>query len=328
MTIYELQQRAAALRSKTQTASITPEEVGGLHVDTLAYLAEFEREASGLGIRKVYRTKVEMEADITPIGTNGKTLQYGQLVCIYNEADNTNVNNGDIYAYQKPGWLRVGNISHINKLLLKINKEEEARKKEFDGLNSLIARGLTVRFDGFLDDAEISQISASNVDGVYYISSKKMFAGKSGRNYVNNWIGADMYLNEVRTEILKDKIYLCANSIYFWDSTVGELVKVGAGAGIGLQIVSHSTSENSFVLTPGVLHVWPIMQHLTLTFAKAEDGFVGEYCFQFTCPSDADTTLGLPAGIKWYGGKVVVPEAGKTYQASVVNNVIIMGGAE
>ena len=442
MTIYELQQRAVALRSKTQTASITPDEVGGLHVDTLAYIAEFERETNGLGIRKVYRTKAEMEADTTPIGTNGKTLQYGQLVCIYNEADNTNVNNGDIYAYQKPGWLRVGNISHINKLLLKINKEEEARKKqfddlnsliargltvrfngflddaeishisasnvdgvyyisskkmfagksgnryvnnwtgadmylnddrtaicedkvyllgadvyawnknvgtlenitvtlqkslaeesktrkkEFDGLNSLIARGLTIRFNGFLDDAEISQISASNVDGVYYISSKKMFAGKSGRNYVNNWIGADMYLNEVRTEILKDKIYLCANSIYFWDSTVGELVKVGAGAGIGLQIVSHSTSENSFVLTPGVLHVWPIMQHLTLTFAKAEDGFVGEYCFQFTCPDDAGATLELPAGIKWYGGKVVVPEASKTYQASVVNNVIIMGGAE
>ena len=499
MTIYELQQRAVALRSKTQTASITPDEVGGLHVDTLAYIAEFERETNGLGIRKVYRTKAEMEADTTPIGTNGKTLQYGQLVCIYNEADNTNVNNGDIYAYQKPGWLRVGNISHINKLLLKINKEEEARKKQFDDLNSLIARGLTVRFNGILDDAEISDISVSNIDGVYYISSKKIFAGKSGGNYVGNWTGADMYLNDDRTAILKDKVYLlgatafawsdevqalvdvtgkvkalvtaqgerittlqgylstlqgslstlqqsvtseatereeadkeiekkiekakkevkdeantsadlafvyslnrasasfegfvdnvslagtfdktitpevyfdrirktfvgkdnggvyillydlegdiktavnaapfiiggkivkdkiykCKDKLYCWDDAANNLVQMGNDG--GLKIVMHNADEHTFVLTPDALHVWPEVTQLHLTFAAAEDGYVGEYAFQFTCPEDAGTTLELPAGIKWYGGKVVVPEAGKTYQASVVNDVIIMGGAD
>ena len=578
MTIYELQQRAVALRSKTQTASITPVEVGGLHVDTLSYLAEFEREASGLGIRKVYLTKAEMEADTSPVSTNGKTLQYSQLVCIYNEADNTNVNNGDIYAFQKPGWLRVGNISNINKLLLKIDKEEEARKKQFDDLNglitrgltvrfngilddaeishisvsdidgvyyisskkmfagksgnryvnnwtgadmylnddrtaicedkvyllgadvyawnknvgtlenitvtlqkslaeesktrkkqfddlnSLIARGLTVRFNGFLDDAEISHISVSNIDGVYYISSKKMFAGKSGNRYVNNWTGADMYLNDDRTaicedkvyllgadvyawnknvgtlesitvtlqkslaeesktrkkefdhlddkiddldkdfndslnnfkvasvqaitasfdgfvdnvniissttatikgiyydrirksfvaktkngeyitgsshegtnwmdsyfnpdgsEILKSKIYKCKDKLYCWDDAANNLVQMGNDG--GLKIVMHNADENTFVLTPNALHVWPEVEQLHLTFAAADDGFVGEYAFQFTCPDDAGTTLGLPAGIKWYGGKVIVPETGKTYQASVVNDVIIMGGAE
>lgn len=95
-----------------------------------------------------------------------------------------------------------------------------------------------------------------------------------------------------------------------------------------MKIVMHNADEHTFVLTPDALHVWPEVTQLHLTFAAAEDGYVGEYAFQFTCPDDAGTTLELPAGIKWYGGKVVVPEAGKTYQASVVNDVIIMGGAE
>lgn len=95
-----------------------------------------------------------------------------------------------------------------------------------------------------------------------------------------------------------------------------------------LKIVMHNADENTFVLTPNTLHVWPEVAQLHLTFAAAEDGYVGEYGFQFTCPEDKATTIELPAGIKWYGGRVVVPEAGKVYQASVVNNVIIMGGAE
>lgn len=363
---------------------------------------------------------------------------------------------------------------------------------------------LTARFHGIVEDAEIKEISVTNVSGVYYISSKKIFAGKSGGNYVGNWTGADMYLNDDRTAILKDKVYLlgatafawsdevqalvdvtgkvkalvtaqgerittlqgslstlqgslstlhqsvtsevtereeadkelekkiekkieeakkevgdeanermnlsvgyclnrasasfegfvdnvslagtfdktitpkvyfdrirktfvgkdnggvyillkdleselergvdvapfilggeilkekiykCKNKLYCWDEAANNLVQMG-NDGSGLKIVMHNADEHTFVLTPDALHVWPEVTQLHLTFAAAEDGYVGEYAFQFTCPDDAGTTLELPAGIKWYGGKVVVPEAGKTYQASVVNDVIIMGGAE
>ena len=349
----------------------------------------------------------------------------------------------------------------------------------------------TARFHGIVEDAEIKEISVANVSGVYYISSKKIFAGKSGGNYVNNWTGADVYLNDDRTAILKDKVYLlgaaafvwsdeeqtlvdvtdkvkalvtaqgeriatlqgalstlqqsvtseadardeadkalekkiddevkkvkedaraesemigvlayakgvasfegfvdnvslvgnfdkqrdpkvyfdrmrktfvckdingvyilmkdvygeenaaysaafidgseifkdkaykCKNKLYCWDDAANNLVQMGNDG--GLKIVMHNADENTFVLTPNTLHVWPEVAQLHLTFAAAEDGYVGEYAFQFTCTDDAGTTLELPAGIKWYGGKVVVPEAGKTYQASVVNNVIIKGGAE
>ena len=55
-SIYNLQKRASELRSKTETDSISPEEVGGLHADTLAYIADMEQSADGLGIRKVYQT--------------------------------------------------------------------------------------------------------------------------------------------------------------------------------------------------------------------------------------------------------------------------------
>ena len=87
MTIYELQQRAKMLRTKTQTGSITPDEVGSLHEDTLAYIAALEQSADSLGIKKVYPSKSAMEADTTPVGNNGKAIRHGQLACVYDHAN-------------------------------------------------------------------------------------------------------------------------------------------------------------------------------------------------------------------------------------------------
>lgn len=346
----------------------------------------------------------------------------------------------------------------------------------------------TARFHGIVEDAELKEISATNVSGVYYISSKKVFAGKSGRNYVGNWIGADAYMTEDRStilkdkvylfgaavfawseeaqtlvdvtdnvkalvtvqgksittlqaslstlqqsvtseataretadnelekkieeakknakdeantrtdwalaysinrasasfegfvdnvslagtfdktispkvyfdrirktfvgkdnggvyillkdleselervvdvapfifggEILKDKIYKCKDKLYCWDEAANNLVQMGNDG--GLKIVMHNADENTFVLTPDVLHVWPEVEQLHLTFAAAEDGYVGEYAFQFTCPEDKATNLMLPTWLEWPDKKVVFPEAGKTYRAFILNNFIIM----
>lgn len=113
-TIYNLQRRAASLRAKTQTDSITPEEVGGLQYDTLAYLADMEQNLDGLGIRKVYLSVADMQADGAPVGTNGKALRLGQLVTIYNPSAPTADGTGNVYAYQKPGWLLVGYIGLLS----------------------------------------------------------------------------------------------------------------------------------------------------------------------------------------------------------------------
>lgn len=113
-TIYNLQRRAASLRAKTQTDSITPEEVGGLQYDTLAYLADMEQNLDGLGIRKVYLSVADMQADGAPVGTNGKALRLGQLVTIYNASAPTADGTGNVYAYQKPGWMLVGYIGLLS----------------------------------------------------------------------------------------------------------------------------------------------------------------------------------------------------------------------
>nr|WP_314553332.1 SGNH/GDSL hydrolase family protein [uncultured Prevotella sp.] len=116
-TIYSLLKRAKELKEKSQVDSITPEEVGKLHEDTLAYIASLEQSADGLGIKKVYQSKSTMEADTNPVGTNGKALRYGQLVSIYDDAHADGSENGNIYAYQKPGWLLMGRVSGGNTIL-------------------------------------------------------------------------------------------------------------------------------------------------------------------------------------------------------------------
>ena len=127
-SIYKLQERAATLREKMQIDSISPNEVGGLQFDTLAYMANMERNLDGLGIRRVYNSVMAMEEDTAPIGTNGKVLRLGQLVTIY-DADNPAAQGmGNIYAYQKPGWLLAGNIGGIYELKAQIEAETQKRE--------------------------------------------------------------------------------------------------------------------------------------------------------------------------------------------------------
>lgn len=90
----------------------------------------------------------------------------------------------------------------------------------------------------------------------------------------------------------------------------------------------HGTGDTTFSLRPNIMEVWGVVPELNLSLAPAiDDEFVTEYLFEFTCPTDKGTSLNLPAELKWYNEYVVVPEAGKTYQASIVNHVIVMGRA-
>ena len=124
-TIYSLLKRAKELKNKSQVDSITPEEVGKLHEDTLAYIALLEQSTDGLGIKKVYLSKSAMEADTDPVGTNGKALRYGQLVSIYDDAHADSSENGNIYAYQKPGWLLMGKISNKVTIVQELGDSKE-----------------------------------------------------------------------------------------------------------------------------------------------------------------------------------------------------------
>ena len=103
-----------------------------------------------------------------------------------------------------------------------------------------------------------------------------------------------------------------------------ELLK---GADGRLHMVNHGTSDTTFALTPNVMHVWGEVASLNLTLApNTEPDVLAEYCFQFTSPAGTATVLTV-TGVKWYDGFVPTVKAGKTYQASIVNGVIIMGEA-
>lgn len=124
-SIYNLQQRADALRRKNLVESISPEEVGGLHADTLAYMADMEQNIKGLGIHKVYKSVAEMNADSSsPVGTNGKPLRFGQLVTIYDNDNLTQTENGYIYAFQKGSWLMVSKIDQLEFSMCKLDYED------------------------------------------------------------------------------------------------------------------------------------------------------------------------------------------------------------
>ena len=156
-SIYKLQQRAETLRRKTQVDSISPEEVGSLHADTLAYLADMEQNADGLGIHQVYKSYAAMKADSTaPIGSNGKPLRFGQLVAIYDANNSTQQESGNVYAFQKGNdtdpWLLMGNLGSIYALQQQVDQEIIDRAKADTTLQAHIDTEQTNRTNG---DAEL-----------------------------------------------------------------------------------------------------------------------------------------------------------------------------
>ena len=134
---------------------------------------------------------------------------------------------------------------------------------------------------------------------------------------------------------IKDAAVSAANSVNEAKTNANEAAKQARVAaenvkdgesGIPRQ-AHHGTGDTTFSLRPNIMEVWGVVSELNLSLAPAIDAeFVTEYLFEFTCPSDKGISLSLPAELKWYNSYVVVPEAGKTYQASIVNNIIIMGG--
>lgn len=217
----------------------------------------------------------------------------------------------------------------------KIEGAKKDAKKEYEyGLNlttAFLLGKITAEFEGFVDNVSLAgTFDKTSSPKVYFDRIRKTFVGKdNGGVYIllkdlesEFERGIDVAPFILGGEILKDKIYKCKNKLYCWDDAANNLVQMGNDG--GMKIVMHNSDEHTFVLTPDVLHVWPEVEQLHLTFAPAEDGYVGEYGFQFTCPEDKATNLMLPMGLEWPDKKEVFPEAGKTYRAFILNNFIIM----
>ena len=113
---------------------------------------------------------------------------------------------------------------------------------------ALAARnGATARFDGLVEGVEIRLVSCLQIDGVYYDTVNKSFCGKNGNIYCNNWPGADMYLNDVRTEVLKDKAYVCGGVVYVWSDEEENLVEIsGSGGGNTYNVTEQVPLESGY----------------------------------------------------------------------------------
>ena len=120
----------------------------------------------------------------------------------------------------------------------------EAQYKE----TALAARnGATARFDGLVEGVEIRLVSCPQIDGVYYDTVNKSFCGKNGNIYCNNWPGADMYMNDVRTEVLKDKAYVCGGVVYVWSDEEENLVEIsGSGGGNTYNVTEQVPLESGY----------------------------------------------------------------------------------
>lgn len=95
-----------------------------------------------------------------------------------------------------------------------------------------------------------------------------------------------------------------------------------------LALVNHGTADTTFTLTPNAMHVWGEVAQLNLTLGAPMPNVVNEYAFEFQSPNGTPTSLSLPANLKWYNDYTPTIRANKRYQASIVNNVIIMGEVE
>ena len=182
-TIYSLLKRAKELKEKSQVDSITPEEVGKLHEDTLAYIASLEQSADGLGIKKVYQSKSAMEADTDPVGTNGNILRYGQLVSIYDDTHTDSSENGNIYAYQKPGWLLMGKVSAPPQgglELKKINDEVGNVTKTITSFRQEVSKEISV---------------LKELDSSFSVLTEDKFVASSQDTAYNNGFAFEIYRN-------------------------------------------------------------------------------------------------------------------------------------
>ena len=124
----------------------------------------------------------------------------------------------------------------------------ESVEAEYEATALAARNGATARFDGLVEDVDIRPVSYVKVDGVVYDTVKKAFCGVVGLNrYCNNWVGADIYMNDVRTEVLKDKAYVCGGVVYVWSDEEENLVEIsGSGGGNTYNVTEQVPLESGY----------------------------------------------------------------------------------
>jgi hypothetical protein len=108
--------------------------------------------------------------------------------------------------------------------------------------------------------------------------------------------------------------------------TNAQLIALLNGKGSKVTVVQQNNS--TVAINPNVLNVWGEVSNLVITFVEGTTGEVYEYMIQFTSPSDSGTSLTLPSAVRWANNDTLEPEAGYTYQVSIVDNLAVYAGWE
>lgn len=89
--------------------------------------------------------------------------------------------------------------------------------------------GATARFDDIVDDGEIRRSTCTKAGGrIVYVASKKVFSYQIDGALYSDWLvedvpSADMYMDDTRTLMQADKLYICGGTCYMSSPDVGLL---------------------------------------------------------------------------------------------------------
>ena len=89
--------------------------------------------------------------------------------------------------------------------------------------------GATARFDDIVDDGEIRRSTRTKAGGrIVYVASKKVFSYQIDGVLYSDWLvedvpSADMYMDDTRTLMQADKLYICGGTCYMSSPDVGLL---------------------------------------------------------------------------------------------------------
>lgn len=108
----------------------------------------------------------------------------------------------------------------------------------YEGTSLAALKGATARFEAIVESGTVKQQSTVEAGGrVVWLRSAKNFVYEVGGSYYNNWSvegvpSASLYHGN-GFSLLKDKSYICGDTLYVWSDEEGDLVAASGGSGTG-----------------------------------------------------------------------------------------------
>ena len=201
------------------------------------------------------------------------------------------------------------------------NKAVENANKVVESYENTVLKalgGATAIFNDFIDECSIEEHFTSNPMLVTYVKSQKVFVVfcservlPNGRRflYANNWPEADLFMNEDRTEILKEKLYICNGKLYQWSFEEDDLVEIsgsGSGGGFYNVTIEQPLEDGYYTLQTAIaaLENADIDDDAKLGIIITFEVSAGKWVDYRFCASSIDNFLTVASWEEYGGGKI------------------------